>query len=92
MTALTRNRLAWAAFMLAGLCFGLAGMYISNWFVIPFFANVFGGGFMLNRIVCPNCGAPLTYEGPRWIDRVAAPSAWWRKNCAACGWDLSKNP
>ena len=92
MSALDRNRLAWAGILLAGLCFGLAGMSLSAWFLVPFFANVFGARFILERIDCPNCRAPLTFEGNRLVDRIGIPSGWTRKTCAACGWDLARTP
>ena len=92
MTALNKNRFAWAGIMVAGFCFGLGAMYLSAWFVVPFFVNVFGAHLILERIECPNCGAPLTFDGKRFVDRIGAPSTWMRKTCAACGWDLAKDP
>lgn len=92
MSALNRNRFAWAVIMLTGFCLVLAAMYLSAWFVVPLFAIAFGAHLILRRIVCPNCGAPLTFEGNRLVDRFAPPSGWMRKTCAACGWDLAKTP
>jgi len=92
MTALNKNRFAWASIVVAGVCFGLGAMYLSAWFVVPFFANVFCAHLILQRIVCPSCGAPLTFEGKRLVGRLGVPSAWMRKTCAACGWDLAKAP
>ena len=92
MTAVNKNRFAWAGILVASLCFGLGAMYLSAWFVVPFFVNVFGAHLILRGIVCPNCGASLTFEGQGLVDRLGVPSAWTRKNCAACGWDLAKIP
>ena len=92
MTAFAKNRLAWACIMITGLALGGAALYLSTWFIVPFFANVFTGHIWLNRITCPNCATPLTYEGRSLLARMAPPSAWSRKECAACGWDLRRNP
>jgi ribosomal protein S27AE len=75
--------------MIAVLTLSLLSLYVSNWFLLPFFALIFSAQFLLKRIVCPNCGTPVTYQGTFAGFRVQG--GFIRKKCQQCGWDLDKN-
>jgi hypothetical protein len=89
-TAYQKNLVAWACIMSLGFLFGALFMYASSWFMLPFFAVVGVAPFFLNRIVCPNCGTPVTYQGT--IAGLRIRGGFIRKKCQQCGWDLRKNP
>jgi hypothetical protein len=95
MTAYKQNLLSWACFMILIFSTGSAVLYISKWFILPFFIIVFTAHIFFDKITCPSCGAPVTYEGGSKREgpfaRFGIPSAFFRKKCANCGWDLNKN-
>jgi hypothetical protein len=49
--------------MVVGLTIGLLALYLSNWFAVPFLALVFVIPVVLEGIICPKCGTPVTYQG-----------------------------
>jgi hypothetical protein len=89
MTTYRRNLLAWAMVMFVGLLFGLGALYISRWFVVPFFALVFSAHFVFDRITCPNCGTPVNYFGTFFGMRLTGGLI--RSECQKCGHDLDKD-
>ena len=89
MTAYKKNLLAWACIMALGFASGLAALYTSNWFVVPFVAIIYSAQFVVERITCPNCGTPVTYQGN--IAGFRIRGGFFRKKCQQCGWDLGKN-
>lgn len=89
MTAYKKNLLAWLCIMVSALSMGLASMYVSNWFLIPFFGIIYTCRFYLQRISCPNCGTPVTYQGTFGGFRIQG--GFIRRKCQQCGWDLDKN-
>ena len=95
MTTYKLNIFAWSCFIVSGLLFILAALYISNWFVVLFFALILTSHFYFKRIKCPNCGMPVIYEGETKREgpfaKLGIPSAFFRKKCANCGWDLRKD-
>ncbi len=89
MTAYKKNLLAWACIMGIGLSSILAALYISNWFIEPFIAVICGAQFVVERITCPNCGTPVTYQGS--IGGFRVRGGFIRSKCQQCGWDLDEN-
>ena len=87
MTTYQRNCLTWACIIAVELTIGLAAMYLSNWFVIPFFVGIAVVPFLLNRITCPKCGTRVTYQGKFFGFRING--GFIRKKCQECGWDLN---
>jgi len=63
-------------------------MYISSWFVIPFFGVIFGGGVILRQIACPKCGTAVCYDGTIWGERHY--NGFVHRQCRPCGWDRGK--
>jgi hypothetical protein len=90
MTAYKRNLFAWACIMIVGLTLIALSLYVSTWFLAPFFGIVFFAQFVLKRIVCPKCGTPVTFQGK--IAGVRIQGGLIRKKCQQCGWDLNTNP
>lgn len=90
LTAYQKVIAAWAGIFSLGLLFGVLFIYVSTWFMAPFFAVVGIGSYFLNRVVCPNCGARMTYETS--FLRVRVPLLFVRDKCKECGWDLKSNP
>lgn len=88
MTAYRQNLLAWALIMAIGLALVLAVLYVSQWFVLPFFAFVFVPQFFLRRITCVRCGTPVTYQGTFFGKRVMG--GFIRRSCQQCGADLDR--
>jgi len=88
MTAYKKNWLAWVCIMAIGLLLVWAALEVSNWFVLPFALFIYIPQFFLERITCPNCGTPVTYQGTIAGKRIRG--GWIRKNCQECGWDLDK--
>ena len=68
-------------------------MYLTVWFIVLFSIIIYSGHYFLNKILCPNCDTPLTYEGDDkgLLTKYRPPTAFLRKKCAKCGWDLNKN-
>ena len=89
MTAYRKNLLAWAIIMLIGLSLIISALYISGWFLVPFFLFIYVPQFFLNRITCPNCGTPVTYQGT--FSGIRIRGGFVRKKCQECGWDLDKS-
>jgi len=88
MTAYKKNLLAWALIMAVGVALGLAAVYVTSWFLVPFFAVVVSVRFVLNRITCPNCGTPVTYQGE--FRGIAIWGGFIRRHCQKCGFDLNQ--
>lgn len=86
MTAYRRNLLTWAAIITIELTIGAMGLYLSNWFLVPFFLLVFAIPVALRGIVCPKCKTPVTYQGTFAGRRISG--GFVRKRCQQCGWDL----
>ena len=68
---------------------GLAIIYVSSWFVVPFFSLIFFFRYIFGGIKCPNCGTPVTYQGAAFGFRISA--GFVRRKCQECGWDLDKH-
>lgn len=96
VTAYRKNLLAWALFLGVGLALIFIAVYISNWFVVPLVGLALGAHLVFDRIRCPRCNTPLTYEGETRREgpfaTLGIPSAFFRKSCANCGWDLRELP
>ena len=90
ITAYKKNLIAWFCIMFLCFLFGTLFMYVSIWFMLPFFAVVGCAPSFLNRILCPNCGTPVTYQGT--IAGLRIRGGFIRKKCQQCGWDLRENP
>lgn len=76
--------------MIIGLSLILAMLYVSNFLIFPFFILVFSSYYIFNRIICPNCGTSVTYQGK--LAGFNIKGGFIRKKCQQCGWDLRKNP
>lgn len=88
MSTLRKNILAWLGIMVFGVLFIALALYVSIWFAIPFLAIVAGSNLVLQKIVCPNCGMPVTYQGES--RGVGIFGGFIRRKCQNCGWDLGK--
>ena len=88
MTAYRKNLLAWIAIMATGLTLGLAGLYVSQWFLVAFILFIYIPQFLLERITCPKCGTPVTYQGTFFGKRIRG--GFIRRACQECGWDLDR--
>ena len=88
-SAYHRGLMTLALAMLLGWLFGMLFIYISDWFGFPFFLVILGAYFVVRKIVCPNCGTPILYQGSIW--GMAVEAGFIRKKCQKCGWDLRKN-
>lgn len=89
-TIYQKNLIAWLCIMSLCFLFGILFLYVSIWFMLPFFAVVGGAPFFLNKIRCPNCGTPVTYQGT--IAGLRIRGGFIRRKCQQCGWDLRKYP
>lgn len=89
MTPLRKNQFTWLTLMLVGLLLIALALYVSNWFILPFVALIFGGQFILGRIVCSQCGTPVTFQGQLFGKSVYG--GFIRRRCQACGADLNLN-
>jgi hypothetical protein len=69
---------------------GIGILYVSEWFIAPFFMVIAGAYFFLHRITCPNCGTPVTFQGVYAGIRIQG--GWIRQRCQECGWDIRNNP
>lgn len=82
-------------FIFAATAFILIGIAIvivlfdtqSKLLAVGFFAWIGIGSFLLTQIRCPNCGAPVVYQGE--VGRVAIYAGFVRHNCQKCGIDLT---
>lgn len=83
---LSENMIAWACIMSLGFILSILFIYLSVWFIIPFFLIIFCARFVFNRIVCPSCGTPVIYGGSIWGLQIYGGFFW--KKCRKCGWDL----
>lgn len=90
LTAYQKVVATWIGIFFLGFLFGALFIYASVWFMIPFFAVVGIGSYLLNRIVCPNCGERMTYETSSLGVRL--PLVLVRNKCKKCGWNLKENP
>jgi len=90
MTPYKKNLWAWAVFMALAFSMGLGGMYLSNWFIVPFFGVVLSAHIFFNRITCPNCGTPVTYVDDKPMPGFRVYKTFFRTKCPVCGWDLNK--
>jgi hypothetical protein len=90
MNVYQKTMWAWICVAVAAAASGLSAMYVSGWFVLPFFGVVFGGGFVLRRIECPKCGTAASYDGTLAGRRFYG--GFIHRNCRRCGWDLKKIP
>ena len=88
MTAYKKNLLAWSCIMGAELLIIVAILYVSSWFLVPFFIIIYNARYVLYRITCPNCGTPVTYQGT--IAGFRIQGGFIHKKCQECGWDLDK--
>ncbi len=90
MTIYKRNLLTWVCIMFVELTLGAMGIYLSKWCILPFFAGLFVVPHVLEKIVCPNCRTPVTYQGT--LAAVRIEGGFIRRKCQQCGWDLNKEP
>jgi hypothetical protein len=88
-TAYQKNVMAWMCLMGIEFTFGSLVLYVSTFFIIPFFIVIGCAPFILNRIACPSCNTPVTYQGS--IAGMAIQGGFIRKKCQRCGWDLRQN-
>lgn len=92
MTIYKKNLLAWAVVMTSGLSSGIAALYLSNWFFVPFITIAYSAHLFFNRITCPSCGEPATFvsgRGPEAGLRIL--SGIFQKKCQNCGADMDKD-
>jgi len=79
----------WAYVIVAGLALILLFLYVSGWFVVPFFGLIFLIPYFLRNLACPHCGTPLTYQGTWAGTRITGGLP--RRKCQECGWDLTRS-
>lgn len=94
MTVSSKWVMSWLGLFAGGMATGLLATYVSPYFALAFFGNLFAWSLYLRRIQCPDCGAPIYqtvddfYERPR-IMRV--PVEILKTKCHVCGCDLTKS-
>jgi len=88
MTAYRKNILTWVCIITVELIIGACGIYESKWFLAPFFMLILLVPAILRKIVCPNCGTPVTYQGT--VAGLRIQGGFIRKNCQQCGWNLDR--
>lgn len=89
MTAYKKNLVAWVVIMTVGLSLIWAFVEVSAWFTLPFALFIYVPQFFLEKITCPKCGTPVTYQGTFSGKRIRG--GFIRANCQECGWDLDKS-
>lgn len=72
-----------------GLTLIWGALEVSQWFVVAFFAFIYIPQFFLEKITCPKCGTPVTYQGSIFGKRIRG--GFIRRFCQECGWDLNQN-
>ncbi|MGH9439289.1 MAG: hypothetical protein ACRD22_15690 [Terriglobia bacterium] len=77
-------------FVAIAVSFGALAIYVSKWFIVPFFASVFIPTFFIDRIVCPKCGTPVSYQGSLAGKRLRG--GFIHKKCKKCGSNLDGIP
>ncbi len=87
MTTYRQNQIAWASIIVVGLSVGLLALYVSTWFLIPFFAMVFVIPRVLKGIDCPKCRTPVTYQGTFFGKQIFG--GFINKKRQQCDWDLN---
>jgi hypothetical protein len=87
MTTYGKNLLAWAWTMGIGLALIAGAIYISNWFVILFFAWILCASPFLKMIRCAACGESINLQRTSVLGLPynAGP---FRKYCLNCGSNL----
>ncbi len=75
--------------MTVGLALIAAALELSHWFFVPFVVFIYVPQFFLERIVCPKCGTPVTYQGTILGKRIRG--GFIRRHCQECGWDLNRS-
>jgi hypothetical protein len=88
VSAYARNIRAWLLIIAVAMTLIVAALYVSSWFSVLVFALVFALPHVLKRIVCPQCGTPVTYQGN--INTLRVTGGFIRTKCQACGWDLRR--
>jgi DNA-directed RNA polymerase subunit RPC12/RpoP len=86
MSAYKTNVVAWLALMGLLMALGVLALYVSTWFLAPFFVVVLSAQFVLKKIRCPHCGTPVTYQGEYGGSPLHAGLV--RTHCQKCGHDL----
>lgn len=87
MSAYRKFVQAWLVIIGVALGFGALGLYLSPWFLVPFFATVLIlPRALLKGIACPNCGTPVTSQGS--LGRFQISGGFVHQRCRSCGWDL----
>ena len=81
------NLVTWGAMLAFAFLWLALAIYVSQWYLVGFVAILALGRLSLERIICPNCGKPITFEegGARSLRHLLAP---FKRFCANCGWDL----
>lgn len=59
-----------------------------NWVAYLIFPWLFVATWILQRVACPRCGAPVTYSAR--VGKTRIMSAIPRRECGQCGLDLTK--
>jgi hypothetical protein len=80
--------MAWALFMLVQITFIVGALYLSSWLLVPFVIGVLTAPLLMNRIVCPNCATPVTYQGD--VAGFRIKGGFVHRTCRQCGWDLDQ--
>jgi hypothetical protein len=89
MSAYRKFIQAWIIIMSVALASGVLGLYLSPWFLVPFFAAVVVlPHALLKAIVCPSCGTPVTYQGSLGGFKISGDFV--HRRCRNCGWDLKR--
>ncbi|MBR7779074.1 hypothetical protein [Undibacterium rugosum] len=89
MTAYKKFLLTWLVIMVIGFLIIFSFLYVSDQFVLPFLLFIFISQIFLSKIICPNCGAPVTYQGKIAGTRIYG--GFLHRKCRACEWDLNKD-
>ena len=88
MSPLATYRGYFIAFMVTGFVLGGLLMYVSGYFVVPFFANVFLWGWLARKLRCPKCQTPLAPAPGASLRAVL--TSYRSVTCRQCGSTLSE--
>jgi ribosomal protein S27AE len=81
--------LMWVVILLLVLIIILGAKYISSIIPIMGFSLPFIIKRTLDKMKCPKCGMPVTYQGEIFGESYFG--GFLNRKCKNCGWDLNKN-
>lgn len=90
MTPYRKNLVAAVTIWTLAMSMGIAFVYVSAWFALPFILIILLANQVTKRITCPNCGTPITHVEKGVFGWRTAYIALYSKKCQQCGWELNR--